>query len=142
SSSPSLSMPDAQLAARKTLTAILAERDPRQRTSDLETFINGLSGADFANALKAIRKIPGNSERELASRLLVARWVQSDPGAALNFASSNRGFEYIADDVFQAEAAGDVQAALTKAKTIPDGDLRYMALRGVLSFIADTDPGA
>ena len=124
----------------KSLDAILAERDPRQRASDLEAFINGLSPSDYADALRRIRKIPGNNERDLASRLLVARWVQTDPEAALNFASSNRGFEYIADDVFQAEAALDLQGALDRAKALADTNLRYMALRGVLSFIADTDP--
>ena len=133
---------DTTTATKKTLTAILAERDPRQRTSDLEAFINGLGSSDFADALKRIRKVAGTNERELASRLLVARWVQTDPEAALAFATSNRGFEYVAEDVFQAEAASDAQAALSRAREIPDSDLRYMALRGVLSFIADTDPGA
>jgi hypothetical protein len=120
----------------------LAERDPGQRTSDLEAFINGLGPSDFAEALKRLRKIAGSSERELATRLLVVRWVQTDPESALQFASSNRGYEYIADDVFQAEAATDVQSALNRAKSITDPDLRYNALRGVLSFIADTDPAA
>ena len=132
----------ATMARKKSLAAILAELDPLQRTTDLEAFVNGLSSAEFAEALKGIRKIAGNSERELASRLIVARWVQTDPEAALSFATSNRGFEYIAADVFQAEAANDVQSALARAKAIPDGDLRYVALRGVLGFIADTDPAA
>jgi hypothetical protein len=136
------SVPPAAAAAMapKSLSAILAERDPRQRTSDLEAFINNLGRGEYGDALKRIRRIPGSNERDLASRLLVARWVQTDPEAALNFAASNRGFEYIADDVFQTEAAGDVQMALERAKGLPDSDLRYMALRGVLSFMADTDP--
>ena len=124
----------------KTLAAILEERDPRQRTSDLEAFINNLGRGDYADALRRIRRIPGSNERDLASRLLVARWVQTDPEAALNFAASNRGFEYVADDVFETEAAGDLQMALERAKALPDSDLRYMALRGVLSFMADNDP--
>ncbi len=129
-------------AGKKTLATILGERDPRQRGSDLQAFINGLGASDFADVLKRLRKIGSNSERELATRLLVARWVQTDPEAALNFASSNRGYEYIADDVFQAEAATDLQGALNRAKGINDPDLRYMALRGVLSFIADSDAAA
>jgi hypothetical protein len=132
--------PAASVSPKKSLAMILAERDPRQRTSDLQSYINGLSRSDYADALKRIQRIPGNNERELASRLLVARWVQTDPQAALNFASSNRGFEYVADDVFQSEAAVDVQGALDRAKAITSPDMRYMALRGVLSFIADTDP--
>src|ERR1051326_1734792 len=86
----------APTARKKTLAAILTERDPLQRTTDLEAFVNGLSSAEFAEALKGIGKIAGNNERELASRLIVARWVQTDPEAALSFATSNRGFEYIA----------------------------------------------
>jgi hypothetical protein len=127
-------------AAKKSLDAILAEHDVRNRMGDLEAFINGLQPAEYAEALKRIRRIPGNNERELASRLLVARWVQSDPDGALQFAASNRGYEYVADDVFQQAAATDLQSALERAKSLPNADLRYMALRGVLSFMADTDP--
>jgi hypothetical protein len=127
-------------ASKKSLDAILADRDARHRMSDLEAFINGLHPAEYADALKRIRRIPGNNDRELASRLLVSRWVQSDPDAALQFAASNRGFEYIADDVFQQAAATDAQAALDRAKSLPNADLRYMALRGVLGFMANTDP--
>ncbi|HEY4284002.1 MAG TPA: hypothetical protein VGM62_13125, partial [Chthoniobacterales bacterium] len=58
----------------KSLAAILAERDPRQRTSDLETFINSLAPGDYGDALKRLRRIPSTNERDLASRLLVARW--------------------------------------------------------------------
>ena len=128
------------VAPRKSLDVILAERDPRLRTTDLEEFINNLGPRDYGEALKRIRKIPGNNDRELASRLLVSRWVQSDPEAALQFAASNRGYEYIADNVFEQSAALDVQAALERAKSLPNADLRYNALRGVLSFIADSDP--
>ncbi|HEY4285423.1 MAG TPA: hypothetical protein VGM62_20370, partial [Chthoniobacterales bacterium] len=52
----------------------------------------------------------------------------------------NRGYEYVADDVFQTEAAVDLQGALNRAKGITNPDLRYQALLGVLSFMADTDP--
>lgn len=126
--------------AKKSLDAILAEHDSRQRMTDIEAFINGLRPAEYADALKRIRKIPGNSDRELASRLLISRWVQSDPDAALQFAVSNRGYENVADAVFEQAAAADLQTALDRAKSLPNSDLRYMALRGVLNFMADTDP--
>ncbi len=128
------------VALKKSLDAILADRDPQHRMSNLEAFINGLQPTEYADALKRIRKIPGNNDRELASRLLIARWVQSDPDGALQFAASNRGFEYVADDVFQRAATTDLQSALERAKALPDPNLRYMALRGVLSFMAGTDP--
>jgi hypothetical protein len=124
----------------KSLAVILSERDSRQRAKDLQAFINGLTRSDFADALKRIQRIPGSNERELASRLLIARWVQTDPEAALNFANSNRGFEYVADDVFESLASVDLQSALDRAKAIPESNLRYMALRGVLSFMAESNP--
>jgi hypothetical protein len=124
----------------KDLATILAERDRRQRMTDLEEFINSLASNEYGDALKRIRRVASTNERDLASRLLVARWVQTDPEAALNFATSNHGYEYVADDVFQAEAATDLQSALDRAKAITSPDLRYQALLGVLSFMADSDP--
>ncbi len=131
---------DSRAASKKSLDSILAEHDRRKRTSDLEAFISGLQPADFADALKRIRRMSGSNDRDLASRLLVSRWVQSDPDAALQFAASNHGYEYVAEDVFEQAAATDLQSALERAKSLPNSDLRYMALRGVLSFIADTNP--
>ena len=124
----------------KDLATILAEHDRRQRMSDLEVFINSLAPGDYGNALKGIRRIPSTNERDLASRLLVARWVQTDPEAALNFAAANHGYEYIADEVFQTEAANDLTTALNRAKAIANPDLRYQALLGVLSFMSDSNP--
>jgi hypothetical protein len=129
-----------QTDPKKSLDAILGEHDSRQRMGDLEAFIKGLQPGEYADALKRIRKIPGNNDRELASRLLVSHWAQNDPEGALQFAASNRGYEYVADDVFQQAAATDLQSALNRAMSLPNADLRYMALRGVLSFMADTDP--
>ncbi|MGZ5537586.1 MAG: hypothetical protein ACXWG0_03570 [Chthoniobacterales bacterium] len=122
------------------LDGILAEHDARQRTHDLQAYINGLQPREFADALKRMKQIAGSNERELASRLLVAQWVATDPDGALQFAAANRGYEYLADDVFQQRAATDFQSALQQALEIPGNDLRYRALRGVLGFKADTDP--
>jgi hypothetical protein len=122
--------PKSSAALKKSLDAILGDRDPQHRMSNLEAFINGLQPTEFADALKRIRKIPGYNDRELASRLLISRWVQNDPDGALQFAASNRGYEYVADDVFERGATTDLQSALERAKALPDPNLRYMALRG------------
>ena len=139
-SQPQLRSSNASVTLKKSLDAILGDRDVQHRMSNLEAFINSLKPTEYADALKRIRKIPGNNERELASRLLISRWLQSDPDGALQFAASNRGYEYIADGVFERAATTDLQSALERAKALPDPNLRYMALRGVLSFMAGTDP--
>jgi hypothetical protein len=127
-------------AAQKTLDQIMKGRNAGQRTKELEEFVKNLSASDIAAALKQLRQMPDSSARELASRLLVAHWLETDPNGALKFASENRDFDYIASDVFQQFAADDLQGALDRAKAISDPNLRYQALRGVLSFMADQDP--
>jgi hypothetical protein len=128
--------------SKKALEAILKEADPRQRMTDLQSFINGLKPGEYADALKRIRRLPGSSDRDLASRFLISRWVESDPNGALQFAASNTGYENIAENVFQEEAAQGVQGAIDRAMALPNPDLRYQALRGIVSYLADTDPNA
>jgi hypothetical protein len=128
--------------SKKALEAILKETDPRRRMTDLQSFINPLKPGEYADALKRIRRLPGSSDRDLASRLLISSWVRSDPHGALQFAASNAGSENIAENVFQQEAANGVQGAIDRALALPNPELRYQALRGVVSYLADTDPTA
>ena len=127
-------------ALSKSLAEILRQRNSRQRAKDLQEFAKTLPLGVIGDALKQLRRTPQNSARELAIRLLVARWSEGDPEAALQFAVENRDFDYIADDVFQQFAADNLQSALARAQSIPDPNLRYEALRGVLSYMADEDP--
>ena len=128
--------------SKKALEAILKETNPRQRMTDLQSFINTLKPGEYPDALKRIRKLPGSSDRDLASRLLISSWAQSDPNGALQFAASNAGYEYIAENVFQQEAANGVQGAIDRAMALSNPDLRYQALRGIVSYLADTNPTA
>jgi hypothetical protein len=127
---------------KKALEAILKETDLRQRMTDLQSFINTLKPGEYSDALKRIRRLSGSSDRDLASRLLISSWVQSDPNGALQFAASNAGYENIAENVFQQEAAAGVQGAIDRAMALPNPDLRYQALRGIVGYLADTDPNA
>ena len=135
-------MSSSSTQSKKALESILKEKDSRQRMADLQSFISTLKPAQYADALKSLRRLPGSSDRDLASRLLIASWVQSDPNGALQFAASNTGYENIAENVFQQEAANGVQGAIDRAMALPSADLRYQALRGIVSYLADTDPTA
>jgi hypothetical protein len=130
----------ASAVQKKSLDEILKGRNPHDRTKDLEAYVGNLALSEFGATLKRLRQIPESSARELAMRLLVTRWGETDPEGALQFALSNHEFNYIASDVFQQLAADDVQSALNRAENIPDLNMRYEALRGVLSFMADQDP--
>ena len=98
--------------------------------------------SEFAEALKRLKQISNSNERDLASRLLAAQWVMTDPEGALQFAAGNRSYDYLAVDVFRERAASDLTAALAAAQDIPGNDLRYAALKGVLQFQTEKDPRA
>jgi hypothetical protein len=128
------------LSHAKSLDEILKGRNSGNRTKELEEFAKNISASEIGAALKQLRKMPDSSARELALRLLASRWVETDPNGALQFAIENRDFDYLASDVMQQMAASDLQGALATAQSITDPNARYQALRGVLSFMADTDP--
>jgi hypothetical protein len=130
----------APAATRKTLDQIMKGRLSSARTKELEDFATNIAPSDIGAALKELRKMPEGSSRELAERLLVARWAEADPEGALKFAAQNHEFDYITSDVFQQLAADDMQGALARAQSMTDPNARYQALRGILSFMADQDP--
>ena len=127
-------------AINKSLAEILKNPNAKQRTQELEEFVRHLAPSDIGAALKQLRKMPDGSARKLASGLLVSHWIETDPEGALAFAAQNHDFDYMTSDVFEQFAAGDVQAALQRAQGIADPNVRYQALRGVLSYMADSDP--
>jgi hypothetical protein len=127
-------------AINKSLAEILKNPNAAQRTKDLEEFVRRLAPSEIGQALKQLRKMHEGSSRTLATGLLVSHWIETDPEGALKFAAQNHDFDYMTADVFQQFAAGDVQAALQRAQAIGDPNARYQALRGVLSYMADSDP--
>jgi hypothetical protein len=130
----------APAAMRKSLDQIMKGRNSSERTKELEDFAGNIAPSDIGAALKELHKMPEGSTRELAERLLVARWAGTDPEGALKFAAQNHDFDYITSDVFQQLASDDMQGALARAQSMTDPNARYQALRGVLSFMADQDP--
>lgn len=122
------------------LAGILQERNTSERLRQITSFVDELSPADFAAALLAAKKLPSTPDRELATRLLVARWADLDPDGALAFAANHKEFDQVTGDIFRQLAANDLQGALARAQTITDPSLHYQALRGTLSVMAQSDP--
>ncbi len=106
----------------------------------LTDYVDNLAPADLAAALLAARKLPEGADRDLAMRLLVARWADTDPDAALAFAAKHKEFDQLTDDIFQQLATTNLTAALARAETITDPNLHYQALRGALGVMAASDP--
>ena len=132
--------PTAAIAGGKSLEEILKGPSSGARTRELEDYVKKLPPSDIGAALKQLRGLPQGTARDLASGLLVAHWLETDPEGALRFAAENHEFDYITADVFQQLAGDNAQAALTRAQGIADPNVRYQALRGVLSYMADQDP--
>ncbi|MEO6871410.1 MAG: hypothetical protein ABI233_04225 [Chthoniobacterales bacterium] len=107
---------------------------------DITSFVEGLSPDDFAAALLAAKKLPSGADRDLATRLLVARWAEVDPDDALGFAADHKDFDQITSDVFKQLATNDLPGALARAQAMSDPALHYQALRGALSVMALNDP--
>jgi hypothetical protein len=126
--------------SRKSLEEILKGTRSGARTKELEEYVRNLAPADIGAALKQLRGMPDGSTRDLATGLMIAHWIETDPDGALKFAAQNHDFDYITSDVFQQLAGDDAQAALARAQAIADPNVRYQALRGVLSYMADSDP--
>ncbi len=129
-----------ETGSRKSLAEILKNPNAATRTKELEEFVRTLPPSEIGNALKQLRKLPEGTSRNVATGLLVSHWIATDPDGALQFAMQNRDYDYIASDVFQQYAAGDVQSALARAQALSDPNTRYQALRGVLSYMADSNP--
>ncbi len=122
------------------LAGLLRERGGSAHLRALTDFVDHLAPGDFAATLFATRQRPRSAERDLAARLLVARWAELDPDGVLGFAAKHREFEQITGDVFQQMATADLSGALTRAQALTDPSLRYQALRGALGVMAETDP--
>ena len=134
------SKPSIAPVGRKSLDAIMKGPNSGARTKELEEYVRNLAAADIGAALKQLRGMPDGTARDLASGLMVAHWIETDPEGALRFAAQNHEFDYITGDVFQQLAADNAQSALARAQAIADPNVRYQALRGVLSYMADQDP--
>jgi len=130
----------ASTTTKKSLEEILKGPRSGLRTKELEEYVRNLAPADIGAALKQLRGMPDGSTRDLATGLMVAHWIETDPEGALKFAAQNHDFDYITSDVFQQLAGDDAQGALARAQAIADPNVRYQALRGVLSYMADSDP--
>ncbi len=122
------------------LAGLLRERGGSAHLRALTDFVDHLAPGDFAAALFATRQWPRSAERDLAARLLVARWAELDSDGVLAFAAKHREFEQITGDVFQQMATANLSGALTRAQALTDPSLRYQALRGALGVMAETDP--
>jgi hypothetical protein len=127
-------------AVKKSLEEILQGRNSGNRTKELEEFVSNLPSSGISAALKQLRRMPDGSTRDLATNLLVAHWIETDPDGALQFASQNHDFDYIASDIFQQLASENIDSALARAQTITDSNARYQALRGVFSYKASQNP--
>ena len=136
---PTFSEPAAN-TTKKSLEEIMKGPRSATRTRELEEYVRNLAPSDIGAALKQLRGMPEGSARDLATGLMVAHWIETDPEGALKFAAQNHDFDYITSDVFQQLAGQDAQGALARAQAITDPNARYQALRGVLSYMADSDP--
>ena len=126
----------------QTLLGALRDPNSMRRTRDICDTILKMVPAEFPSAVNAARKLPKKDRYELLQSL-VARWAETDPRAAANFAlSPDSGSIDFFGTVAGAWAQTDPRAAKDWVLSLPPCPVRSSALSSLLEATAKNDPEA
>jgi hypothetical protein len=91
-----------------------------------------------------IDALPDNALRDGAMFRAAEQLAAADPAATVSWLLANPGeaAQRRMDEVFGVWAANDSQAALSSLSTLPAGEIRSNALRGVVAAMSGADPQA
>lgn len=114
----------------------------RERGQALDGILPHLIAMGGDHARDWINAIEDESLRNGALERAAARIAQLDPTLAVDMLLANPGqaTDRRLDDVFRTWAGQDASAALASMQTLPAGDLRSNALRGIVSNAAMQNP--
>lgn len=114
----------------------------RERGQALDGILPHLIAMGPDEARNWINGIEDDSLRNGALERSAVRIAQADPNMAVDMLLANPGqaTDRRLDDVFSTWAGQDTNAAITSMQSLPAGDLRSNALRGIVSNVATKDP--
>ena len=120
---------------------------PSDRHSYLEAtkLIDGIDPKNIRPVIDAIQALPNQREKSIYLSMLVARWAEGEPQAALAYAqttgpASDR--RLMVSAAVRAWAEKDANAANAWVLQLPPGQERDYASQAVVSSLAETDPQA
>lgn len=149
-----ISMPSRRVAsandADSPATALLSKLQTTQaselfRVKDWSQILQGIDPSGIPTLLADLEKNPSKAVRDRIRMLLLPRWAQSDPTAAITYASgiTNRtAREQATLAVLRGWAENDPASAAAWAKALPAGQFRTSAINSVLNNLAAVDPQA
>jgi len=113
-----------------------------ERGAALEGMMAHILRQGVDSARSWISAITDDSLRNGAILRMAASMAGQDPSGTVDFLISNPGeaADRRMDDVYRSWASQDKAAALTSLASLPEGDIRSNALRGIVSNIAAKNP--
>ncbi len=117
--------------------------------SDLESmrqvldFVDHLNPADARGVLNSFSKLPQNAVTDFAKKLVLSRWAEADPTAALAWAKGRTLYDGRGADiatVFDAWTAKNPAAALAAVRQVDDAKARDEIYQNIFTRLAATDP--
>jgi hypothetical protein len=133
-----------ELRAESSLASLLRTPNEFQRAHDLYEAVSKMTPEEIAAAITTAQRLPAQ-DRNVLLPMLAARWAESDPRAAaqfaLNFSDRNVGYA-VSRAALSVWAATDSQAALAWAQALPPGEQRSNAIYGVINALAKRDPAS
>lgn len=116
----------------------------RERGQALDAMIPHLVAMGVDEARKWINQLDDEALRNGALERTASRIAQIDPAAAVDMLLANPGqaADRRFDEVFRMWASQDQSAAIDSMKSLPAGEIRSNALRGIVSNTVSRDPAA
>ena len=102
-----------------------------------------LDPSQFKQALSEVEALKDNAERTSARKMLLARWGESDPKAAFDYAQgleNIRAKEQVLETVLDSFAYKDPEGAISFVTQLPAGSLRNAAMHSLVGSLASRDP--
>ncbi len=134
---------NAPASTAEALLAATKMRSPFVRTLKLHAIVQDVPPGEMAGLLQSLDEHPNKREKDDARKLLVQRWAELDPAAALQWSLSqpdeNPYTQPFMGSVFATWAASDPEAALQAAAGLGEERLRRGALQSVINAVSKTD---
>jgi len=108
-------------------------------------FVDQLNPADARAVLESFNKLPQNAATDFAKKLVLARWAEANPAAALNWAKSRTLYDgrgVAMATVFETWAAKDPTAALAAVSQVDDAQARADIYQNIFARLAAANPVA
>ena len=125
-------------------TKVLGMRDgDRSNSREWKKILDSLSPNEIIPLLAALEKNPSRSVRDGLRSALLAKWAETDPGSAMNYANAVVGrnpHDQAILAVLRGWSENDPAAASNWVKQLPAGQLRNQALNVAIGALSQSSP--